>query len=125
MMLDKGMSAHHERALGGAGPAAAACRALEAARGLDFASNDYLGLAESPELLREAVADALARGVAVGAGGSRLLRGNSAEHEALEAEAAAFFGAETRAVFRRRIRRQHGDLLHAARSAATSSSTMS
>ncbi|RDW11663.1 aminotransferase class I/II-fold pyridoxal phosphate-dependent enzyme, partial [Paracoccus thiocyanatus] len=30
----------------------------------------------------------------VGAGGSRLLRGNHAEHEALEAEAAAFFGAE-------------------------------
>ncbi|MCY1232359.1 8-amino-7-oxononanoate synthase 2 [compost metagenome] len=30
----------------------------------------------------------------VGSGGSRLLRGNHAEHEALEAEAAAFFGVE-------------------------------
>jgi 8-amino-7-oxononanoate synthase len=31
----------------------------------------------------------------VGAGGSRLLRGNDPEHEALEAEAQAFFGAES------------------------------
>ncbi len=67
-------------------------RALEPARGLDFASNDYLGLARS-DALRAAVADALARGVAIGSGGSRLLRGNDSEHEALEAEAAAFFGA--------------------------------
>jgi 8-amino-7-oxononanoate synthase len=32
--------------------------------------------------------------VPVGAGGSRLLRGNHSEHELLEAEAASFFGAE-------------------------------
>jgi 8-amino-7-oxononanoate synthase len=38
---------------------------------------------------------AIARGVAVGAGGSRLLRGNDPEHEALEAQAAAFFRAES------------------------------
>lgn len=68
-------------------------RALRPRIGVDFASNDYLGLAESPAL-REAVAEALARGVPVGAGGSRLLRGNHPEHEALEAEAAAFFGNE-------------------------------
>ena len=68
-------------------------RALRPRIGVDFASNDYLGLAESPAL-REAVAEALARGVPVGAGGSRLLRGNHPEHEALEAEAAAFFGSE-------------------------------
>lgn len=68
-------------------------RVLAPARGLDFASNDYLGLAASA-LLRDAAAAALARGVAIGAGGSRLLRGNDPEHEALEAEAAAFFGAE-------------------------------
>ena len=69
-------------------------RALAPRRGLDFASNDYLGLAES-SLLRDAVTEALARGVPVGSGGSRLLRGNTQEHEALEAEAAAFFGAES------------------------------
>lgn len=61
--------------------------------GHDFASNDYLGLAGS-DVLRAAAADALARGVPVGAGGSRLLRGNDAEHQLLEAEAAAFFGTE-------------------------------
>ena len=35
----------------------------------------------------------------IGSGGSRLLRGNHREHEALEAEAAAFFGAESALFF--------------------------
>jgi len=74
--------------------ARARLRALAPRAGVDFASNDYLGLAQAPRL-RAAVADALARGVAVGSGGSRLLRGNDPEHEALEAEAAAFFGCES------------------------------
>lgn len=69
-------------------------RKLVPRKGHDLASNDYLGLSGAPEL-RAAVADALARGVAIGAGGSRLLRGNDPEHEALETEAAAFFGSET------------------------------
>ena len=73
-------------------------RSLTGTRGLDFTSNDYLALAES-SALRDAVAEALARGVPVGAGGSRLLRGNHPEHEALEEEAAAFFGAETALYF--------------------------
>jgi 8-amino-7-oxononanoate synthase len=73
-------------------------RSLEPRRGLDFASNDYLGLAES-DVLRDAVTAALMRGVPVGAGGSRLLRGNHPEHEALEFEAAAFFRAETALFF--------------------------
>ncbi|NOD64489.1 MULTISPECIES: 8-amino-7-oxononanoate synthase [unclassified Ruegeria] len=68
-------------------------RALIPAQGLDFASNDYLGLAGS-KLLQDAAQAALARGVPVGSGGSRLLRGNHSEHEALEQEAAAFFGSE-------------------------------
>jgi 8-amino-7-oxononanoate synthase len=68
-------------------------RRLALAAGHDFTSNDYLGLAESPEL-RAAIEAALERGVPAGAGGSRLLRGNHPEHEALEDEAAAFFGAE-------------------------------
>jgi 8-amino-7-oxononanoate synthase len=66
--------------------------------GVDFTSNDYLGLAESGAL-RDAAAAALARGVPLGAGGSRLLRGNHPEHEALEAEAAEFFGAEAALYF--------------------------
>jgi 8-amino-7-oxononanoate synthase len=69
-------------------------RALTQTRGLDFTSNDYLALADSAAL-RDAVAAALARGVPVGAGGSRLLRGNHPEHEMLEEEAAGFFNAES------------------------------
>lgn len=68
-------------------------RVLAPRRGLDFASNDYLGLAQSP-LLRDAAQNALEQGVPLGSGGSRLLRGNHPEHEALEEEAAEFFGAE-------------------------------
>lgn len=68
-------------------------RELSLAHGLDFASNDYLGLRNEPQL-RAAVQDALARGVAIGAGGSRLLRGNDPEFALLEAEAARFFETE-------------------------------
>jgi 8-amino-7-oxononanoate synthase len=73
-------------------------RSLAARAGADFASNDYLGLAASPQLA-EAVQAALDRGVPVGAGGSRLLRGNHPEHEALEQEAARFFGSESALYF--------------------------
>ena len=68
-------------------------RGLAPRVGADFASNDYLGLAESLELA-EAAKAALERGVSVGSGGSRLLRGNHPQHEVLEAEAARFFGRE-------------------------------
>lgn len=77
---------------------AARLRGLRPRAGIDFASNDYLGLAASTGL-RAAVAKALERGVPVGSGGSRLLRGNHPEHEALEAEAAALFGAEAALYF--------------------------
>jgi 8-amino-7-oxononanoate synthase len=73
-------------------------RRLVPRAGLDFTSNDYLGLAES-EALRQAATAALARGVPLGAGGSRLLRGNHPEHEALEQEAASFFGSEAALYF--------------------------
>jgi 8-amino-7-oxononanoate synthase len=73
-------------------------RALTPRAGVDFSSNDYLGLAGSPELAA-AASQALHRGVPLGAGGSRLLRGNHPEHEALEAEAAQFFRAETALFF--------------------------
>lgn len=72
-------------------------RTLTGRAGLDFASNDYLGLAGSKRLA-DAVAAALANGTPVGATGSRLLRGNDPQHEALEQKAAKFFGAE-RALF--------------------------
>jgi 8-amino-7-oxononanoate synthase len=66
--------------------------------GVDFSSNDYLGLADAP-VLRDAVSAALGRGVPIGSGGSRLLRGNHPEHEALEDEAARFFGSESALYF--------------------------
>lgn len=91
------MSASHERALQ-ALLRRSRLRELEPGTGADFTSNDYLGLAQSPDLQR-AVMAAIARGVPIGAGGSRLLRGNHAEHEALEAEAAQFFEAESALFF--------------------------
>lgn len=66
--------------------------------GVDFSSNDYLGLANSDEL-REAALRALRNGTSTGSGGSRLLRGNCAEHEELEQAAARFFGAESALFF--------------------------
>jgi len=68
-------------------------RALSPRSGVDFSSNDYLALASAPRLA-DAIILAIARGVPVGSGGSRLLRGNAEEHEALEEEATRFFGAE-------------------------------
>lgn len=91
------MPANHERALD-ALLRRGRLRTLETAHGIDFTSNDYLGIAQSRELA-EAVEQSIARGVPVGAGGSRLLRGNHAEHEILEQEAAQFFGGETALFF--------------------------
>jgi 8-amino-7-oxononanoate synthase len=68
-------------------------RTIAPATGIDFTSNDYLGLASSKRLA-DALTAAISRGTPIGAGGSRLLRGNTAEHEALEAAACRFFGAE-------------------------------
>ncbi|MFT3975569.1 MAG: 8-amino-7-oxononanoate synthase [Sphingomonas bacterium] len=68
-------------------------RALAPRIGIDFASNDYLAIARDPRLA-DAIREALGRGVAVGSGGSRLLRGNSPEHEALETQAARWCGSE-------------------------------
>ncbi len=69
-------------------------RRLMPRAGTDFSSNDYLALAGDPALA-SAVAEAVARGVPAGSGGSRLLRGNHPEHEALEVEAARLFGSES------------------------------
>ena len=60
-------------------------------------SNDYLGLAGHPEV-RAAAAEAAQRWGA-GAGASRLVSGNLALHERLEAELAAFKGTEACLLF--------------------------
>ncbi|MGY8678580.1 8-amino-7-oxononanoate synthase [Bradyrhizobium sp. UFLA05-153] len=73
-------------------------RRLNPREGIDFTSNDYLALASAPRM-KAAVLAAIEAGTPIGAGGSRLLRGNCEEHESLEAEAARFFGAETALFF--------------------------
>ncbi|MET4235730.1 8-amino-7-oxononanoate synthase [Bradyrhizobium sp. LA6.10] len=45
--------------------------------------------------MKKSILTTLEAGTPIGAGGSRLLRGNCKEHECLEAEAARFFGAQT------------------------------
>src|SRR5476651_1125210 len=94
--IHPGMDSHKDVLAGLA--AKGRLRALSRNRGLDFTSNDYLALAQSAAL-RDAAAAALVHGVPLGAGGSRLLRGNHPEHEALEEEAASFFGSETALYF--------------------------
>ncbi|MBA3941157.1 MAG: 8-amino-7-oxononanoate synthase [Sphingopyxis sp.] len=73
-------------------------RTLAPRTGVDFASNDYLALAGS-YALNEALARGLQRGLPAGSGGSRLLRGNHEEHEALEAHAARHYGSEAALFF--------------------------
>lgn len=65
-------------------------RVLTKPQGIDFTSNDYLSFACSPRI-RHQILRALENGLSIGAGGSRLLRGNHEEFEKLEEEAAEFF----------------------------------
>ncbi|CAN5383262.1 8-amino-7-oxononanoate synthase [soil metagenome] len=63
----------------------------------DFCSNDYLGLSRHPEVI--AAAQSAAAQFGAGARASRLITGNTAIHEELEASLAAFKGSETALVF--------------------------
>ena len=73
-------------------------RTLEFPVGINFCSNDYLGLATDPRL-KQAVMETVARSGAVGSTGSRLLSGNSREWEELETEFAGFAGTEAALYF--------------------------
>lgn len=64
---------------------------------LDLASNDYLGLSQHPQVLDGGI-EAL-RTWGAGAGGSRLVTGNTELHEEFETALAAFVGAESALVF--------------------------
>src|SRR5690606_27373028 len=64
---------------------------------VDFASNDYLGLAADPRVVAALRAGAERWGA--GAGASHLVTGHTAEHAALEEEVAAFTGRERALVF--------------------------
>ena len=73
-------------------------RRVELHEGLtNFCSNDYLGLAKHPAVVR-AFQDAAAK-YGVGSGASHLVTGHGPEHEALEAALADFTGREKALVF--------------------------
>jgi 8-amino-7-oxononanoate synthase len=73
-------------------------RSLAEIRGVNFCSNDYLGLAEHPAL-REAVLDAVCESPRMGGTGSRLLSGHCAVWEEIEEEFACFAGTEAALYF--------------------------
>jgi 8-amino-7-oxononanoate synthase len=89
--------AHRERVMrmadGPAGPEFATGRSVK----LSFCSNDYLGLADDPELKAIAASSMMRWGT--GAGASRLVSGNQTPHEALESRVASFTGAESAVLF--------------------------
>src|SRR5882672_4303483 len=73
-------------------------RSLAEIPGVNFCSNDYLGLAKSPDL-RTAVAEAVRDAEKVGGTGSRLLSGQTEEWRDLEDEFARFAGTESSLFF--------------------------
>lgn len=64
---------------------------------LAFCSNDYLGLANHPDVIN-ALAES-AKQLGVGSGASHLVAGHSSEHHALEEELAAFTGRDRALLF--------------------------
>ena len=72
-------------------------RAIHPAAGVDFCSNDYLGLRRDPRLAEAAAAAARDHGA--GSGAARLLRGTSPLHEELEAALAQWKGTEACLLF--------------------------
>jgi 8-amino-7-oxononanoate synthase len=73
-------------------------RSLAVVHGVNFCSNDYLGLAEHPAL-REAVVRAVQNAEKMGGTGSRLLSGQAEEWRTLEEEFARFAGTEAALFF--------------------------
>ena len=67
---------------------------LQTERGplIDFASNDYLGLASDARLMGDASIATSRNGT--GSGASRLIAGNTADHEKLDRALAEFFGVD-------------------------------
>lgn len=64
---------------------------------LSFCSNDYLGLANHPDVIKSFKQAADKYGV--GSGSAHLVSGHSAEHHALEEELADFMGSERALLF--------------------------
>lgn len=74
-------------------------RSLSVANGTDFTSNDYLGLGRCEQLQERIARDISSLRGPNGAGGSRLLSGNSMAAEELEAFIAAFHNAGSALLF--------------------------
>jgi 8-amino-7-oxononanoate synthase len=72
-------------------------RSLEATRGIDLGSNDYLGLASDPRIA-DAAAAAL-RTAGTGAAAARLITGHHELHDALERALARLMGTEAALLF--------------------------
>ena len=77
-------------------------RSLHLPAGIDFSSNDYLGLSTHPAL-RQAAIEALQGGIEIGATTSRLLRGHRQAHEELEYFASAYYRCSSNFVFCQRV----------------------
>ncbi len=73
-------------------------RMLQQLQGVNLCSNDYLGLSTDARL-KQALQEAVARPIAVGSTGSRLLSGNSSDWEELEVDFAKFAGTEAALYF--------------------------
>ena len=72
-------------------------RQMRLPNGIDFVSNDYLGLAQHPCLI-QAIRDSLGA-LPAGSGGSRLLRGHHQIFDAIEGQLAMFSGSESALLF--------------------------
>ena len=77
--------------------AAGLLREMRLPQGIDLVSNDYLGLADHPELL--SAARAALEELPIGSGGSRLLRGHHRIFERIEERLAVFCGADAALLF--------------------------
>jgi 8-amino-7-oxononanoate synthase len=73
-------------------------RSLAEIRGVNFCSNDYLGLAEHPAL-KKAVADAVQAATRMGGTGSRLLSGHATAWNEIEEQFARFAATEAALYF--------------------------
>jgi 8-amino-7-oxononanoate synthase len=78
-------------------PAGGASVIVDGRRLIDFCSNDYLGLAQHPDIASAMSEAALRHGS--GSRASHLVTGHGREHEALEEELAAFTGRERALLF--------------------------
>jgi 8-amino-7-oxononanoate synthase len=74
------------------------CRTLAEIQGINFCSNDYLGLAENPAL-RQSLVESVGHASRVGGTGSRLLSGQTEDWRELEERFAEFAGTEAALFF--------------------------